>query len=277
MIRQFNVSGGIFTMEGKFYTQLQYIVLIPLFFLGFSLFYNPLGIVDSFSTASRDGSFHLLMVSCIIMGVLSISRTMLYFVLKASGMQWLHYISWCIAEILGMSLFMALYSILSKNDGNNYFQHLSVSMKYCFLIMVFIYVPMALARLVKIKNGLLVIREQQNDNSLVRFYDEHQRLKLTIAPSSLLYVKSDYNYIRVNYMDSGKVKEFVLRASMKSLESPSFAHCLTRCHRSYFVNPEHVTVLRKGTDGFIYAEMNSPEVPAVPVSKQYYDKLSELL
>lgn len=278
MVRNSRLSNQEFSMNGKYRLQLVYIIIIPMFFLAFSVFYNPFDILEYYSGASgKDSAFHIIMLTSILAGVLAISRTMLHFVLKATDIGWINYIGWCLAEILGMSFFMALYTVLVKADGQNYFQHMAQCLKFSYLELIFIYVPMMLVRAVKIKNGLLEFKKQQDDNSLVRFYDEHQRLKLTIAPSSLLYVKSESNYLRICYLEAEKVREFVLRASMKSLEVPAFAHCLVRCQRSYFVNPDHVTVLRKDRDGFMYAEMNIPNVPAVPVSKQYFALLSELL
>lgn len=278
MVQNFKFTNSDFSMGGKYSSQLAYILGIPLFFMVFSIFYVPFDIQQFYTIGhGKEFSFHIIMLSCIIMGVLAISRTMLHYVLKASGMGWFNYICWCLVEVLGITFFMALYTALVKHDGQNYFQHLAYCLKYSYLELVFVYVPMSLVRAVKNKNEQLEVKHQQEDGSLVRFHDEHQRLKLTIVPSSLLYVKAESNYLRICYMEAGKVKEFMLRASMKSLEVPAFAKSLVRCQRSYFVNPEHVTVLRKDRDGFMFAEMNIANVPPVPVSKQYFEQLSDLL
>ena len=110
----------------------------------------------------------------------------------------------------------------------------------------------------------------------MRFFDEHKRLKLSIASSSILYVRSESNYVKIIYLDSGKVRDYMLRASMKSLEAIG-SKALVRCQKSYFVNPEHITVLRKDSEGFIFAEMNIEGAPPVPVSKKNYDNLAALL
>ena len=78
-------------------------------------------------------------------------------------------------------------------------------------------------------------------------------------------------------MDADRVKEFMLRASMKSVENTVANHGLIRCHRSYFVNPKFVKLLRKNREGMISAELLHPEVPSIPVSKQYYDTIAALL
>ena len=64
---------------------------------------------------------------------------------------------------------------------------------------------------------------------------------------------------------------------MKSIDELCQDNGLVRCHRSYFVNPAYVKVLRKEKEGVIYAEMETKDIVHVPVSKRYYDRLAELL
>ena len=119
-------------------------------------------------------------------------------------------------------------------------------------------------------------KENQSDK-LVKLYDEHKRLKLTIAASNILYVNSELNYVSINYLESNKVKEYLLRCSMKSIGETLAQYGMIRCHRSYLVNPRHVTILGKDNDGFTYATLDIPGISKVPVSKQYCDSLAALL
>ena len=52
---------------------------------------------------------------------------------------------------------------------------------------------------------------------------------------------------------------------------------MIRCHRSYYVNPLHISVLSRGKEGQIVAELKTAQEVAVPVSRQYFEALSELL
>ena len=52
---------------------------------------------------------------------------------------------------------------------------------------------------------------------------------------------------------------------------------IVRCQRSYFVNPRHVTVLRKDKEGAIVAELDAAPQRPIPVSPKYYDALNQLL
>jgi len=113
--------------------------------------------------------------------------------------------------------------------------------------------------------------------TLVKFYDEHKRLKLTIDPAAVISIQADANYVIIRYMDADRIKEFMLRTSMKNVENTIAQHGLVRCHRSYFVNPKFVKLLSKNKEGMITAELLHPDMPSIPVSKQFYKRLSELL
>ena len=111
----------------------------------------------------------------------------------------------------------------------------------------------------------------------MKFYDEHKRLKLSIDPSAVLYINAEANYVKIHYLENERVREFMLRNSMKSLEEIATRHGLVRCHRSYYVNPRHIKVLSRNKEGVIIAEMIEDGLRQIPVSKQYYSYLSELL
>ena len=64
---------------------------------------------------------------------------------------------------------------------------------------------------------------------------------------------------------------------IKKIDDYLSAHGLVRCHRSYIVNPRHVKMLSRNKEGVIEAELSSPLLDPIPVSKQYYEHLSSLL
>ena len=83
--------------------------------------------------------------------------------------------------------------------------------------------------------------------------------------------------MKIHYLENDRAKEFMLRNSMRSLETIAARHGLVRCHRSYYVNPRHIKVLRRAKEGQIQAEFLQEGLSPIPVSRQYYDSLSELL
>ena len=64
---------------------------------------------------------------------------------------------------------------------------------------------------------------------------------------------------------------------MKTLEPQLLKHGIIRCQRSFFINPRHVTALRKDREGLIVAELDIRDARTIPVSPNYYDNLSKLL
>lgn len=260
-----------------FSAQIPYMVVLPVFFLAFSMLYDPFHIQEYYSFGSFNAAFHILMLFCILLVSVCLSRTIYYFLDKAVTFNWWQYTLWCIGEVVAASSFMALYTSLFRHEGSNFFPVLATCIKFVAMTLVFPYVFLTMRQIITIKDNALLQKDQTPEASLVRFYDEHKRLKLTIAPSAVLYVKSEFNYLKIYYLVSEAVKEYTLRGSMKSLENSISAQTLVRCQRSYFVNPSHVKVLWKDKEGFIYADLDYPDLPSIPVSKPYYDTLSALL
>ena len=253
-------------------SQLSYILLLPAFFAGFCFLYNPFGMHEYFQTGGMTFGFHFLMLSVILMTILALTRLIFSALYKHIPFRWWHYTVWCIGETFVFTLFMGMYATLFGKPG--YFSVLSNCFKFSYLILIYPYLFLILLQIILNKEKDL---NTEPSDTLVKFYDEHKRLKLTIAPTAILFIRADANYVVLNYMDADRVKEFMLRASMKSVEATVARHGLVRCHRSYFVNPKYVKLLSKNREGLVTAELLVPGVEAIPVSKQFYKQLSELL
>lgn len=260
-------------------SQVKYAVLMPLFFFVFIFVYNPFSFETFYTVGGKSYAFHLLMLTVITAGVYALTRLVFSFLYKHIPFLWWHYAVWCLGEVLIVSFFQALYTALFYNTagGMPYFSALTYCFELTAMILVYPYLISILLRLLinkdaDLKNGLASPEE-----SLVKFHDYHKRLKLTIAPSAVIYVSAEANYVSVHYLENDKVKTFLLRNSMKSVEVTASKHGLVRCHRSYFVNPAHIKVLSRDKDGIIYTEFTHEGIGRIPVSKQYYDNLAELL
>jgi DNA-binding LytR/AlgR family response regulator len=142
-----------------------------------------------------------------------------------------------------------------------------------FIILIYPYIilNLAFAYVAKIEENTIY------DDSLMRFLDNTKKLKLMIAASAVLYVEADENYVHVRYLEGERLKDYALRASMKSLEELMQKHGLVRCQRSYYINPQHIKVLRRDKEGLISAELDVANQKPIPVSPKYYDSLSKWL
>lgn len=250
---------------------LWHVLAMPVYFLGFILFYHSQWMVR-FLDANRGMTiFNTLMLMCILIGIMCASRIPMTVYRDRLRLSWLQYTLWSFGEMVIFSAFAALYMALIYGDFG-YFPALAQCFRLSSSILPFAYIILALI--------FALIRpdeEEAKEEDLIRFADNTGRLKLVIAHDVLLYIEAKENYITIHYLEGAKLKEYVLRQSMRGIEELMDKHGIIRCQRSYFVNPRHVTVLRKDKEGFIQAELDTPNSRPVPVSPKYYEQLSKML
>ena len=256
----------------KFIPQLLHVIVLPVFFFTFMLIYHPFGAISFFG--SEWYGVHVTIITCIILASAVLTRLLYYYLpLK---LNYTLYTFWCLAEIIFMSFFAALYIWLVQKRPMPYFEALTISFQYVFLTLVIAYSLLALSlRLYEYHNKGQEVPDEAAQR--MRFYDENHNLKLVVFRQFILYICAEINYVNIFYLENDKVKTYVLRSSMKALDELCQEHGLVRCHRSFYVNPAHVKVLRKDKEGVVYAEMDADDVRHIPVSKKYYDRLSEML
>lgn len=257
--------------------QVIYIVLMPLFFFCFSMLYNPFDILGYYVFGGFGPEFHLLMLSSIILLCIAVTRVMFWLISRTFKVTWAKYLLWCMGEIAAVSCFMSLYTTLFASGSMGYFQALADCVKFSALSLVYPYAFLMLKELVDEKSAELELKDNAGRDVLVKFRDEHQRLKLTIERNSVLYIRSDNNYLEIYYLSSGAVKQYLLRNSMKSQEENARNGGFVRCHRSCYVNPRHIKMLGKDKNGVYCAVLDTETPIEVPVSRQYYESLTKLL
>ncbi|MBR1515967.1 MAG: LytTR family transcriptional regulator [Paludibacteraceae bacterium] len=256
---------------------LYYVIGIPAFFLIFTTLYRPMRVYDLFNMVAvkPDGlfSFNVTIVSCILLGVMAISRTLMAITYHRSRMTRMSWWLWQVAELVGMSLFVSLYLTLMYKGQYTYYGMAGISMGVLVMTLVYPYTILYL-----IWSAMAAKEEAPvEDDSLMRFRDQQKQVKLIIASAAVLYIEAKDNYVIIKYKDGDIVKEYTLRSSMVALQELMHKHGLVRCQRSYYINPAHVKVLRKDKEGIITAELTTPNLKAIPVSPRYYDALANLL
>ncbi len=264
----------------SYWSQLKYALLMPVCFFVSIFVTGSFSFDEVFTIGDSASTSHLLLLSVIMCGIYIMTRLLFCFIYRRTTLLWWHYGLWCMGEMIAASFFLALYMSLvyRKAGGMPYFDALEYCIKMIFIMLVPLYTICILSRIIVNKNKVInMLRDMPQDNTLAKFYDYGRRLKLTITPSAIVYVSAEANYVKIHYIENEKLRSFTLRNSMKSIENLKLAQQLVRCHRSYFVNPRHVKLLGKGNDGIIYAEFLLENVPKIPVSKQYYDVLTNAL
>lgn len=249
---------------------LSFVVALPLFWLSFVLLYQPQMWVKLLDMETASLNFNATIIMCILLGVVLISRGILLAVHNTLRMNWSRIIQWELCEVLAMSMFAALYVTLMYHGEYPYFHVVGKCLYALLLTLVYPYLLLNLA--------FAYVGEKEKevyDDSLMRFVDNTQKLKLMIASSAVLYVEADENYVHVRYMEGERVKDYPLRTSMKSLEELMQKHGLLRCQRSYYINPNHIKVLRRDKEGVISAELDVPNQKSIPVSPKYYEAVAK--
>ena len=262
----------------KYWYHLIVYLSIPTFFAGFSALYDTLGIAEELTYGGFRFEFHLLMLFCIALVVLAIMRTILWAINNKRPSRWWEHMLWCMGETYALCYAFALY--LSLFSGNPYFECVLNSMGYTFLSLIYPYTILILVQLINEERILRLGTQEspeEDTGRLVRFYDERHKLKLTLDRSAILKIRADFNYVTIYYMERGQIKNLSIRSSMKSIENSAEKHGLVRCHRSYFINPDHVRILSRDRDGAINATLDRDDIEPVPVSKKYYPSLSEII
>jgi len=78
-------------------------------------------------------------------------------------------------------------------------------------------------------------RDEASASSVIFAGDGEQEI-LQLAPSELLFLKANGNYVDVHYLQDGLPAKSMLRGSLARLAGQVPEDLLIQCHRSYFVN-----------------------------------------
>ena len=253
-----------------------YFTIIPLFYFLFTLAYQPFETAEFLAAGKELFIDNLIFTSFILLGVMVVSRVLLYLLRNELDLNWPLYILWCLGEIVVAGLF---WSILLGNEWGDAVPYLTVLYTGILSLLGIAIFPYAIITL-SIQIYALSGGEQmaiEDEKTLIRFHDDQKRLKFIVSSPAILYIESEDNYVHIVHLDNGRVKDFTLRSSMRALEELLGKHGLVRCHRSYFVNPNHVEMVKKDVNGYALAELDRSGLQPVPVSRKYYETLSSLL
>lgn len=250
--------------------------VVPLFYFLFTLTYQPFEMQEFLSVGQGYFTNNLIFTSLILLGVMVLSRMLLYLLRNILDLNWTLYILWCALEIVVAGLFWSILLGIEWAPAVPYFSVMTTCILYLAGITVFPYIIITQAIQLHVI-GMAKQAPPQDEKTLIRFHDDQKRLKFIISSPAILYIEAEDNYVHIVHLDNGKVKDYSLRSSMRALEDLLSKHGMVRCHRSYFVNPDHVELVKKDVNGYALAQLDRSGLDPVPVSKKYYDSLSALL
>ena len=208
---------------------------------------------------------------------------------RAQKPTFLHYIVWNLLEIIAVCALYTLFTLkgaamgIIDCGGSSWTMLFFDAFKYCLITMAVPYVICGMYfaiidkdNTIRVLNYSTVVTDEEytpQEERKITLFDSGGALRFSVAPSSLYYIESDDNYVKVWYTDSkGEMKQYMLRCRLKTIEE-SFADSeLLRCNRKYVVNMDHVRVLRKGKDNYVL-ELDNDAIPPLPVTKTYEENV----
>lgn len=259
---------------------LTYVVFIPIYAFFFLIGFKPFHIdllmgVDMGQLAFRAAIMASIEFVCVLF-----SRMTMLLLRSRLKLNYYQFFFWEVMEGVLVTMFCTLFIWLMDKRAELYVNLLPSMFLITCSILVFPYIIAALISEVKDKNGRISALADKldkyatgqvgRDGSTISFYDTNNNLKLAVTASTLLYIEAADNYVIICYLKSDKLVKYPLRNSMKSLEEVCAANNLVRCHRSYYVNLKKVRAIQRTSAG-VFAELDFPSAPVIPVSSTYSD------
>lgn len=222
------------------------------------------------------------------LALISISRIFMYFFVKKISIGYLEYLIWIFAEITilaGFYVFIAhkvgfIDNFILENTQYNYGEAVfeiyrkAVANTTWMLLIPYIISFLYLYNEYLIREVINKIDEKK-ENNIIQFKDEKDEVRFSIASEKVIYIESSDNYCIIKYLNNDKISDFILRNSLKKLSADLKDTPIHRCHRSYMINFEHVSSLKKDNSEISF-EFDISNIKDIPISKSYSDKIMEL-
>lgn len=271
------------------------VVAIVLFSIIFMLIYGPYSstswltlLVDQSQGTGWVNRFYSVMASVLFylvaIAFLGLSKVVLYYVGKKVQLYNGHLVSWIGGEVVLISLIYTVFTVLLNLADPNLF--LSIWGRAVLVLSFIIVVPyiICLQHATNRHQSQLLDRLGMNmvndkvegaDSKLINLVDSTGKLKMSINVDSLYYVESQDNYVKIYYDSDGKLCNYMLRSTTKSIEA-KFGEWLVRCHRGYLVNKNKIRIFRNDRDGMYICLMHD-NIRQIPVSKSYASNIQRVI
>ncbi len=266
------------------------VIISTLFALVFLTAYVPFSATAWFQVGK--GSYFFTTLAFVGTGTLflALSRTLMTWLVKRMRhFPFWFYILWLFLEIVLISVFYTLLSHFQiQPTGGKSYGFAYILAKSFLITLVALGVPYTVTDLVILlkdtQQRLMLTKSDtvESDNEvmpehteIINLMDNNGNLKLSVKLDNLFYIKAEDNYINVFYQRSGTIASYMLRCKMQTIADNCVdSSSLMRCHRSYIVNINKVSVLHNEADGFVI-DFEREGLESIPVSKTYSSKVLE--
>lgn len=256
------------------------VVFTTIYAIGFINIYQPFG-SSTWLANTSSLSFFLYSSLIVLIGfvVIAMSRVVMFFWNQRQNIIYIQYAVWVLVEILFMSLFFTIIVISISPETNaitafkDAFSNTILILLLPYLLCFVYFSWVDKYRALEERDGLAPV---QSSARMIDFYDERQVLRLSVIKSNVLYLEAADNYVCIFYKKRNGISRYMLRNTLKALEDYLADIDIVRCHRSYMVNLEYVSVIRRQREG-IFLELSLPNVQDIPLSPRYSEKVDKWL
>jgi hypothetical protein len=271
------------------------VVAIVLFSIIFMLIYGPYSstswltlLVDQSQGTGWVNRFYSVMASVLFylvaIAFLGLSKVVLYYIGKKVQLYNGHLVSWIGGEVVLISLIYTVFTVLLNLAAPNLF--LPIWGRAVLVLSFIIVVPYIICLqhatnrhqsqlLDRLGMNMVNDKVKDADSKLINLVDSTGKLKMSINVDSLYYVESQDNYVKIYYDSDGKLCNYMLRSTTKSIEA-KFGEWLVRCHRGYLVNKNKIRIFRNDRDGMYICLMHD-NIRQIPVSKSYASNIQRVI
>jgi hypothetical protein len=209
------------------------------------------------------------------MMVLAISQLLIRNLFRITSLRMYGVMLWFLVELILLTLTMYLIYGDRHLKGSNMIAEMVLTLKYTTLILIIPYSGVLLF-LYATQNQTAERTYQTTGNHLVKIMDENGILQIAIDQEYFLFIKSADNYVEVFFLKDSKVRKELVRTTMKKLEAELKDFPIRRCHRSFMVNIEKISLSEKSTQGLTLSLNGYPD-ESIPVSKNFKPWFIQLL
>ncbi len=262
-------------------TLITQVMFVSIFGLVFINIYAPFNASSWTEMGRLEFFFNSSAMILIGMMAIVISKLVFFLAMGRIRMPYLIFGLWHLAEIVLMATFFLVVDLVLLKSGMDLVDRYA---SLLFITLMVLAIPYSISWLyLSMKDKRTKLENLTEDTSLefrekkmITFRDETEKLRFSVKSADILYVESTDNYVTVHTLETGKVKKIMLRNTMKRLEKELEGTLIQRCHRSYMVNFENITLVKLiSTNLYIY--LDSPEEIRIPVSRTYAEHVHEFL
>jgi len=289
----------------QFLTGRKYLIMSVLFVMTFSalflLIYTPFSVAMWFSVKDMNTLGISVVFFLAAIGVLSVSKVIIYLLRNRIRFTAARYIAWLICENMVISIgytvltFELLPGITSSSIP-------AIALRVLFFVTMITAIPYSLITLYvayrskreeldaavyerdRMREELERISAETPQSAaaatagsaqlpqMVNLYDNNGTLRLTINVDSLYYLESQDNYVKIHYKHNDKFSVYMLRCRTSTIEESLAGTGMIRCHRSYIINARKIEFIGEEHKAH-YVTLNDDSIGRIPISKRYYENV----